>query len=89
VAGDGTPAAEVRQRYEKLFKERQRAAAAEGEEPPSGGQPEAKPGAAAAAAPGRTAFKGAISSVFTKHLSCAPLITETNQDTLGPIWHAE
>ncbi|DBA83910.1 hypothetical protein WJX77_004419 [Trebouxia sp. C0004] len=64
AADDASPASAVRERYERMFKEKQRSgkgAAAAGD-----------PAAAALAAQGqavRTAFQGSISSVFTKHLS--------------------
>ena len=63
AADDASPASAVRERYERMFKEKQRGskvAAVAGD-----------PAAAALAAQGqavRTAFQGSISSVFTKHL---------------------
>lgn len=61
AADDASPASAVRERYERMFKEKQR-----GPKPASG-----DPAAAALAAQGqavKTAFRGSISSVFTKHL---------------------
>ncbi|KAK9815375.1 hypothetical protein WJX72_002419 [[Myrmecia] bisecta] len=64
---DARPASQVRQRYEKMFKERQR----EGEASSAPGTPSDAAAAAAAAASNeaRTAFRGSISSIFSKHLS--------------------
>ena len=64
AADDASPASAVRERYERMFKEKQRGSKG----PP--GLP-GDPAAAALAAQGqavRTAFQGSISSVFTKHL---------------------
>ena len=64
AADDASPASAVRERYERMFREKQR-----GSKGPSGLPGD--PAAAALAAQGqavRTAFQGSISSVFTKHL---------------------
>lgn len=61
------PASAVRERYERMFKEKQRG----GGKGPAEGVFPGDPAAAALAAQGqavRTAFQGSISSVFTKHL---------------------
>ena len=63
TADDASPASAVRQRYEKLFKERQRAAET--------GTPKGADAAAARATANlqaRMAFQGIISSVFMKFL---------------------
>ncbi|DBB02539.1 hypothetical protein WJX82_000485 [Trebouxia sp. C0006] len=64
AADDASPASAVRERYERMFKEKQRGS--------KGAAAAGDPAAAALAAQGqavRTAFQGSISSVFTKHLS--------------------
>lgn len=64
AADDASPASAVRERYERMFKEKQRGS--------KGAAVAGDPAAAALAAQGqavRTAFQGSISSVFTKHLS--------------------
>lgn len=64
AADDASPASAVRERYERMFKEKQRGS--------KGAAATGDPAAAALAAQGqavRTAFQGSISSVFTKHLS--------------------
>ena len=74
---DHSPASRVRQRYEKMFKER--------EERGSTGSLDAEDEAARAAAAARdaanaaarTAFHGVISSVFTKHLRCVRCMEES------------
>lgn len=63
AADDASPASAVRERYERMFKEKQRGS--------KGAAAAGDPAAAALAAQGqavRTAFQGSISSVFTKHL---------------------
>jgi len=63
AADDASPASAVRERYERMFKEKQRGS--------KGAAVAGDPAAAALAAQGqavRTAFQGSISSVFTKHL---------------------
>ncbi len=63
AADDASPASAVRERYERMFKEKQRGS--------KGAAVTGDPAAAALAAQGqavRTAFQGSISSVFTKHL---------------------
>ncbi|KAL3139007.1 hypothetical protein ABBQ32_005811 [Trebouxia sp. C0010 RCD-2024] len=68
AADDASPASAVRERYERMFKEKQRG----GSKGLAGGALSGDPAAAALAAQGqavRTAFQGSISSVFTKHLS--------------------
>ena len=67
AADDASPASAVRERYERMFKEKQRG----GSKGLAGGPLPGDPAAAALAAQGqavRTAFQGSISSVFTKHL---------------------
>ncbi|DBA74723.1 TPA: hypothetical protein ACH3X2_009385 [Trebouxia sp. C0005] len=64
AADDASPASAVRERYERMFKEKQRGS--------KGAAAAGDPAAAALAAQGqavRTAFQGSISSVFTRHLS--------------------
>lgn len=88
AADDASPASAVRERYERMFKEKQRG-------PSKGLVGVALPGdpaAAALAAQGqavRTAFQGSISSVFTKHLRYAPHIptsyTTLSQGTAAPL----
>ncbi len=56
---DAAPASAVRQRYDRMFKERKRAETQEGA--PLEGDNLAKAAA-------RTAFQGSISTVFAKHL---------------------
>ena len=71
AADDASPASAVRERYERMFKEKQQGP---GKGLAGGGLP-GDPAAAALAAQGqavRTAFQGSISSVFTKHLRYAP-----------------
>ena len=63
AADDASPASAVRERYERMFREKQRNS--------KGASQPGDPAAAALAAQGqavRTAFQGSISSVFTKHL---------------------
>jgi hypothetical protein len=63
AADDASPASAVRERYERMFKEKQRGS--------KGSAAAGDPAATALAAQGqavRTAFQGSISSVFTKHL---------------------
>ena len=70
AADDASPASAVRERYERMFKEKQR-----GPKPgaPASGDPAA---AALAAQAVKTAFRGSISSVFNSHLGCVmPLLT--------------
>ncbi len=71
---DHSPASRVRQRYERMFKERE----AGGGGGDASSEDEAARAAAAARdaanAAARTAFHGAISSVFTKHLRWALLL---------------
>ena len=65
AADDASPASAVRERYERMFKEKQRG-------PKPGGAAAGDPAAAALAAQGqamKTAFRGSISSVFNKHLT--------------------
>ena len=62
---DAAPASTVRQRYDRMFKERKRADTQEG-----GADPSEQDDLAKAAA--RTAFQGCISTVFAKHLRRAP-----------------
>ena len=67
AADDDSPASAVRERYERMFKEKQRGPG----KGSAGGVSPGDPAAAALAAQGqavRTAFQGSISSVFTKHL---------------------
>lgn len=67
AADDASPASAVRERYERMFKEKQRG----GSKGLAGGALSGDPAAAALAAQGqavRTAFQGSISAVFTKHL---------------------
>lgn len=64
AADDAAPASAVRERYERMFREKQRAS--------KGPSQPGDPATAALVAQGqavRTAFQGSISSVFTKHLS--------------------
>lgn len=71
AADDASPASAVRERYERMFKEKQRGPG----KGLVGGSLPGDPAAAALAAQGqavRTAFQGSISSVFTKHLRYAP-----------------
>ena len=70
AADDASPASAVRERYERMFKEKQRGPG----KGLVGGSLPGDPAAAALAAQGqavRTAFQGSISSVFTKHLRYA------------------
>ena len=63
TADDAAPASAVRERYERMFREKQRSSKGPG--------PPGDLAAAALVAQGqavRTAFQGSISSVFTKHL---------------------
>ncbi|KAK9837632.1 hypothetical protein WJX74_001749 [Apatococcus lobatus] len=59
---DNSPASRVRQRYERMFREKQRA----GDDSLAGGG--SHPPQAAAETAARTAFPGSVSSVFTPHL---------------------
>lgn len=68
---DEAPASQVRQRYERLFREKQNA----GTELSEG-----KPAALEATA--QTAFQGAISTVFAKYLKYALLSSEPATFTL-------
>ena len=72
AADDASPASAVRERYERMFKEKQRG-------PKPGGPASGDPAAAALAAQGqavKTAFRGSISSVFNSHLGYVmPLLT--------------
>lgn len=68
AADDAAPASAVRERYERMFREKQRGS--------KGRSQPGDPATAALVAQGqavRTAFQGSISSVFTKHLRCGNL----------------
>jgi len=70
AADDASPASAVRERYERMFREKQRGS--------KGAAQPGDPAAAALAAQGqavRTAFQGSISLVFTKHLRQVYLTT--------------
>jgi len=64
---DHSPASRVRQRYEKMFKEREERGGGDADDEAARAAAAARDAANAAA---RTAFYGAISTVFTKHLRC-------------------
>lgn len=68
-ADDSSPASRVRQRYERMFREREGAEALTEE-----GARAAEAAREAANAAARTAFHGSIATVFTKHLRQASLL---------------
>lgn len=65
---DHSPASRVRQRYEKMFKEREERGGMGGLDAEDEAARAAAAARDAANAAARTAFHGVISSVFTKHL---------------------
>ncbi|GAB4819166.1 hypothetical protein N2152v2_006212 [Parachlorella kessleri] len=74
-ADDSTPASQVRERYERLLRERQRA-----EEGGASAQRVKEQEHAASAAVARTNFKGSISGVFAPYLHC--YLDEVEQELL-------